>query len=313
MKLFLKHFILFTFFSVGIFLILLISQNFILNRKADFKLSSDTETIILGHSHPERAYNDTLIPFTKNLAGAAEPYLYTLAKTRKIIEQNPQIKTVLIECSNNQFSKEMNNWTWGNKMASKLHIYGPFLNFNEYKILVSKSPKLFLESISVLFRENLAKILLSDYNYINKIGGYSWNDLKLKKAPKTNNTEQFKFEISKANISFLKQLISYLEAKSIKVILIRTPTLSSYYNLYSEIQYQAIMNSQFRKTEFLDFSNYTMEYSNYVDRQHMNAKGAKEFSKWFSKLLKNGLLQSENKQSFINNELRARTNKNDFK
>lgn len=307
---FLKRFILFFFFTLVVFLILFISQSFILNNKADFKLNSNNEILILGHSHAERAYNDSLIPFTNNLAGAAESYLYMLAKTRKIIEQNPQIKIVFIESSNNQFSREMDNWTWGNKMSNRLHLYGPFLNLSETKILVTKNPKLFLESTSVLFRKSFAKILSSDYNYIDKIGGYSWNDLKLEKEPKTSNETQSEFEISETNIAFLKQIISYLKSRNIKVILMRTPTLSPYYNSYSEIQYQAIMNSHFKETEFLDFSNYIMDYSNYGDIQHMNDKGAKEFSKWFSRLLKNGLLQSENKQLLINNEIKARTHNN---
>lgn len=313
MILFLKRFILFFFFVLSCFLILFICQNFILNNKADFKLNSNKEILILGHSLPERAYNDSLIPFTKNLAAAAESYLYTLAKTRKIIEQNPQIKIVLIECSNNQFSREMDNWTWGNKMSNRLHLYGPFLNLTETKLLVTKNPKLFLESTSVLFRKSFAKMLSSDYNYIDKIGGYSWNDLKLEKKAKTTNNKLTEFEISETNIGFLKQIISYLKSKSVKVILIRTPTLSSYYNSYSEVQYLAIMNSQFKETEFLDFSNYTMKYSNYGDGIHMNGKGAKEFSTWFSRLLKNGLLKSKNKQFFINNEIKTRTYNNAYR
>ncbi len=307
MRLFIKRLSLFILFGLLSFFIFFISINSFLNTKADFKLDSNVKSLILGHSHPERAYNDTLIPFTKNLSGAAESYLYTLAKTRKIIEQNPQIKFVLIECSNNQFSREMDNWTWGNKMSNRLHIYSPFLKTNEIKLLFTKNPKLFIEATSVLFRKSFEKILSSNYNYTNKIGGYSWNDLKLEKAPETGNQIQSEFETSLTNINFLKKIISFLNSKKIEVFLIRTPTLKAYNNNYSENQYQKIIKSEFSHTEFLDLSKYNMNYSNYGDSQHMNGQGAKEFSLWFSKLLNKNLLQKKDKQLFINNEIKART------
>ena len=84
MRLFIKRLSLFILFGLLSFFIFFISINSFLNTKADFKLDSNVKSLILGHSHPERAYNDTLIPFTKNLSGAAESYLYTLAKTSQL-------------------------------------------------------------------------------------------------------------------------------------------------------------------------------------------------------------------------------------
>ena len=52
-----------------------ISLQVIINSKATFKL--DNESIILGHSQPECAFNDSLIPGFNNVSESGEPYFYT--------------------------------------------------------------------------------------------------------------------------------------------------------------------------------------------------------------------------------------------
>ena len=144
----------------------------------------------------------------------------------------------------------------------------------------------------------------SDYNYTDEVGGYNWNDLTLKSAPSYNEVVPDEYEISEANITYLKHIISYLKSKKIRPILIRTPTLKNYYNYYSEIQYQRILQTQFNEIEYLDFSQYQMEYFNYGDFVHMNHVGAKKYSKWFAMLLRNGLLEKDNKQAYIDSEIK---------
>ena len=303
MRIFIKRILLF--FIVGVLFLLAtyFFLTFYLNQQANFQLNPNKKILILGHSHPERAYNDSLIPNTINLASAAESYLYTLAKTRKIIQKNSQIHTVFIECTNNQFSVEMDDWTWGNKMSNRLHLYAPFLNFKETKQLFLKNPMLFIESSSVFFRKSFEKILSADYDYIGKIGGYYWNDLKLEKEPNSNAKMIFNFEVSYNNISYLKKIITFLNSKDVEVILVRTPTLEAYNYRYSNEQYSNIIKEEFNNIQVLDFSAYDMKYSYYGDSQHMNNIGSRKFSKWFASLLSKGLLQETNKQAFIDREI----------
>ena len=311
MRLFLKRAILFILLSSSLFAIIFIAKTHRVNEKSNFKLNSNKKILILGHSHTANAFIDTLIPFTKNFSLPAESYLFTLSKARKVIEQNQQIKYVFLECSNNQFSELMDFWTWGNAIISqRLPQYLPFLNNCEKMLILKKNPKLFIESTSILFRDIFTNTLSYDNNYIDKFSGRFL--AKNQKKPAKINKTQLQFEVSETNIQYLIKLISYIKLKKIKVFLIRTPTLMSYFNNYSEDQYQKILKLKFKNTVFLDFSKFDMEYTKYIDKQHMNYDGAREFSIWFSALLNKGLLEQKDKQLFINNELKKRINYNGY-
>jgi hypothetical protein len=57
--------------------------------------------------------------------------------------------------------------------------------------------------------------------------------------------------------------------------------------------------------EYLDFLKFPLKNAQFADPEHLNHKGAKVFSQWFNQLLKKGLLEKNNKQDFINEEIKA--------
>ena len=89
------------------------NSEIIIKNSANFKLKPQTKYLVLGHSHPECAFNDSLINNLKNLAQTGESYYYTYFKTIKVLEQNPSIEIVFVEFTNNQIYELMNNWIWG--------------------------------------------------------------------------------------------------------------------------------------------------------------------------------------------------------
>lgn len=88
----------------------LIFSNLIIDKNFNYKLDSNIKCLILGHSHTEGAFNDSLISNAKNLSRGGEHYFYTYVKARKTIEANPQISTIFLELTNNQISKDMVYW-----------------------------------------------------------------------------------------------------------------------------------------------------------------------------------------------------------
>jgi hypothetical protein len=75
--------------------------------KAQFTLETPVENVIFGHSHPECAYNDSLIGNFKNLAQSRQSYFYSFSKIKNVHKQNPQIKNIFIEFTNNQITQEI--------------------------------------------------------------------------------------------------------------------------------------------------------------------------------------------------------------
>ncbi|NBV14651.1 MAG: hypothetical protein EBS07_11370, partial [Sphingobacteriia bacterium] len=112
MKLFITTTFVFLILLFGLLLILEISTQEIINAKIEVKIKSNPQILLVGHSHPECAFNDSLINNFKNLAESGESYFYTYFKLQEVLAQNPSINTVFIEYTNNQIIAEMNNWIW---------------------------------------------------------------------------------------------------------------------------------------------------------------------------------------------------------
>src|SRR4051812_42187597 len=102
MKGFLLKFVLFISLSLLLLSSGVIVINRIIARNATREIQRSSKYIILGHSHPECAFNDSLISGFSNFASSGESYFYTYFKLKNITERNRNIEAVFIEFSNNQ-------------------------------------------------------------------------------------------------------------------------------------------------------------------------------------------------------------------
>ena len=142
MKLFLKKSLLFLLGLSFAYLTFFVSSHRYFRKHGDFRLSKDTTRIILGHSHPECAFNDALIPATRNLAQSGESSFFTYQKLRIVLEQNPQIDTVFLEYSNDMIPQNRDSWIWGNEKLNKnLPLYAPFMKWEDYRLILKKNPQ----------------------------------------------------------------------------------------------------------------------------------------------------------------------------
>ena len=77
--------------------------NFTLNSytrsKSQFDLKKQPKSIVVGHSHPECAFNDSLIQEFKNFSSSGESYFYTYPKLKNIILAFKKILVSLFRCS----------------------------------------------------------------------------------------------------------------------------------------------------------------------------------------------------------------------
>lgn len=306
-------------FSLSIFLVLLFSLivviEYIINRNSNFKLKTKPKFVVLGHSHPEHALNDTLINSFINLSESGESYYYTFFKAKKIIEQNPTIEVIFIEFTNNQISENMNNWIWSaNHMNYRYPRFSSFMNISDKYILARNNAFKFTQSIIYSFKTNLTRILKSDFSYLNDIGGYvNSKENSIKKIIKTDTDRTSIYRstnISKYNLEYLTKLIKYSKKKGKRIILIRSPQHKKYHGYSNELTYQKTRKEKYSNIEYLDFSNFPLKNSEFRDLEHLNFKGAIRFSTWFNQILEKGLLESSNKQEIISNEIKNQVKKN---
>ncbi len=298
--------------SIGIFI-----GYMSINNSHFLKLSDKKNIIVLGHSHPECAFNDSLIPNLSNFGKSGEAYFYTYLKVKNIIPNNKQIKIVLIEFENSQIDKVMDSWTWGNEhIYNSFARYYPFMEYSDFKFLWQKNsnailecpPKSFIKELGYNFLS--ASILRKSIKSNTRFGGYLYlvrdktdSLINSMTVNNLNPTAKTKIEFSETNIIYLSKIIEFCTLNSVKVYLIRSPLHQKYTGYSNETKFKEILSSNFSKIEFLDFKDFPLENYEFGDLGHLNHKGARVFSIFFNNLLDLNLLNENNKQDFINNEI----------
>ena len=306
MRNFIKNTLTFIFTLLTLIVLLEIVSSKIVLYSSNFKIKDDPLYIVLGHSHSECAFNDSIITNFRNLSKAGEAYFYTYLKAKMIFEQNPKISTAFIEFSNNNIDKVMDKVIWGEKyMPHKFTQFSPFMNIEEKILLLRKNYKSFSNAFSISLKNRIGQIFNREFDYTYQIGGYlhlvsNYNPDGIDKKRREPNQNS---KISESNINYLLKIIELCNKHLIRVVLVRSPLHEKYSGYQNESTYQLILENQLKGIEFLDFSKFPLRNSEYGDLEHLNYKGAKIFSTWFEQMLNQGLLDEKNKQIIINNEI----------
>jgi hypothetical protein len=281
------------------------------NDKVNCVVDEKTTTLVLGHSQTECGINDSLITGVKNFSSSAEPYFYTYQKLKKIVSVNQNIKTVLISFSNNQIDTLMNEWTYGDKYLQNFYPkYNFVMNSEDAGLLFKNNFTGFISSEHKSFMENLDIVLKSKYAILSdrKWGSYLY--LKRNKIDSLNKTDTIKKMMahhsenySKINIQYLHKIVDLCKKNDIKLVLVRMPLYPTYFKTKNEILFQRIRKEYFSDVPFLDFHSVSFNDDEFGDYDHLNYKGAKRFSIFLDALIKEGLLDKNKPQQFIDEAL----------
>lgn len=269
-----------------------LSINFLINEKGNFKVKGKNSTYIMGHSHAEFAYNDSLIENTKNFANSAEPYFYTYSKLKKLSESNSDLEYVILEFSNNSVSKAMDDWIWNERYLNhRFTFYAPFLNTSQIAVLILGNPINSLENFFKSLVNNFWKIVRNDVNYITYFGKYSALTREMPDEPEIEFELEQNSEISEKNLEYLDKIVSFCRNNKIHLIFIRTPQHESCSELANEKTFQSIYQNKYSSIPFLDLQEFPLEINDFADVEHLNQNGARKISTWLNQKIKNGAIQ----------------------
>ena len=306
---FLRRLLVFILLTCSAIFTLIYLTDSITKKYASFKIDKNVKYIVVGHSHPECAFNDSLIANFKNLGNSGESYFYTYFKLKQLIKQNSNIETVFIEFTNNQIDKSMNEWVWDNKYLSyRFPLYSPYMNCMDKYTIMKNNFSGFQNAMSLSLKNKIGRLFSNDFNFSNEIGGYLYlerdkTDSLIQNMPIDSVKNNSVTDISETNLQYLSKIVELCKENKKKIILIRSPQHKMYKGYHNETIYKSILNSRFSNVEYLDFSKFPLLNSEFGDLEHLNHKGATRFSIWFNQLLKNGILVKSEKQKFIDHEM----------
>jgi len=256
----------------------------IIESTATFKI--DGESVIVGHSHPECAFNDSLISGFQNISESGESYFYTYIKCKRILADNSQIKNVFIEFGVNNILKEMDAWAWNDKtMNYRFPKFSPFMTSDEHLELLLNNFTGYLNALPINIKYQSDRLFRADFNYTNILGGHlplPADDETLKDTNLLDNHVPKEYVASSTNILMLKKIILLCKDKNINYYLIRSPVMVKDKNSESEKLFEKIRADYFSEIEFLDFSGFSSDSSDFKDAGHLNTLGANKFSIWFN-------------------------------
>lgn len=270
---------------------------------AQAKLKSENSIIVVGHSHPETAINDSLIAGLVNFSSSGEAYNYNLYKTRFLLQENPHIKTVFIEVTNNNIEPGQDLWVAGEeKMRHYLPRRIQFMNWGELIFLYKANPDAVIKTFFPVIQQRFTG-LFKGFDYRDDLGGYRHLTSELPATIQvTPSPTDSISQISKLNLEFLKGLVNLCKKRKVEVFFIRSP-LHENYPRNNEKTLKSILSSRFGDIEFLDFSHFPLHNQDFADLEHLNQKGAAVFSIWLNQQIEEGLLREKNKEEFVKQKI----------
>lgn len=265
------------------------------------KADKGVTSIVIGHSHPQCAFNTAMIDGMQNFASSGEAYLYTWEKLKLILARNPQIRTVFVEFTNNQINPSKDEWMWREDVLSKHYtLVAPFMEREEQLLLATHNFPGYVTAFCFASRRSLYNMLMRDYNYSDRLGGYHLlKDNKLD-AMQQQQEEWNREGVSEKNLSYLERIVALCRESGVMVYLVRSPLHPDYPGWANETVFQAQRVQRFPEVPFLDFGRFPLPADHFADLAHLNNKGAAQFSRWFDQLLHQGLLQEKDIQQTIN-------------
>ena len=275
-----------------------------------FYLGSKVETLIVGDSHAAAAFNPAFIDNSINTAKAMENFFCTYYKLKIILENNPQIKQVILGFSFHNISKYHENYLFNDRNTGE--VLGRYfllfdqegidtirmfstefvLNFFKFKWGVPFEIYKNVELFKNIFVENS----LAQYPFWGKY--YSSSNTNLFNELIMQKVDRYFFAGSKSYMGrsdimkeYLYKIINLCREKNIEVYLCNTPLHFKFRKLIPDevkIDFESLKDElelKCNNVSYLDYSFLELLENEYGDGDHVNKLGAELISSHISKYM----------------------------
>ncbi len=310
MKEFFKTFILFISIAVIVFLALELRVRMVFPDHHDIvekwnsyeEIASDCQTIIIGSSHGEKAIIPEMLK-TKafNLSYPSQDLYYGKKILEKSLAISPNVKNVIVVISwfslgfdAYKYAQHLSYDYWNSLdikpkdginfslllRASKLYLYREKALSKIFKASQIRK-KIILESYNDLGKISKPHLLFDGYRFVSNIVDEKQTEEISKKTYKRHMFENYQHQIEHKVIKDIKEIIALLNQKQINYKFIVTPTTSQYKKMFTLEQLDYFKN-RLSGITFEDYSSLFNESDYFMDVDHLNYKGAKEFTEIIS-------------------------------
>lgn len=236
---------------------------------------------VFGNSHPECAINDSISAHhLRNLANSGEPLFYSVAKMRRIADQNPNA-TFIVEVGNHALNAI--HWVLSDEHLFKNYAqYFYDLRSEEHEFVIANNPSKALKTIISLSPNSSSPVIPGSYNPLKQ----TLDDFCRKKVTNSSSELSKQVQQSSSNLDALQyqnvqSLINFIEDyPRIHIIIVRCPVHPSV-QASNEKEYIDLITELTSKytVQFADFKDSLPSNEFYADPEHLNIQGSQKFTK----------------------------------
>lgn len=280
MNLFLKKTIIFLIILVLLNLVIFLPTNYYYNTKYTKNVSGLGKSVfLLSDSHGHSLGNYTEAYNVKNLSTPSDSYLDMYRKLKFIYNTN-SVEKIYISVGDHLFTKYRENF---NNHERSIFL----LNYNDYdnklkflyeqvlkRFFVYPSSKQHSFVVNILFKKlKIGKIWIKN----------NWSDLTSseKDLQASKRVSQFNFGTkSNLQIQYLKKIINFCKKNNIELMCIKFPLTKEFRTNSRFLKYNYTEITELKSLNIIDYNKiYFDKVEFFKDQDHLNKKGAEEFSK----------------------------------
>ncbi len=200
-------------------------------------LDKDIHTLICGDSHTKTALNDSIIPNSLNIAHSSEHYLYTYNVLRVLLENNPQISTVILGLSYHNMSAFYDDNIFDEDRTQYMYPrYFTILDKESMKMILTNNFQGVLGDFKNIYHglyRHIDAKELEDYSFI----GWFYRSERMNKNDSTvgraiqdhyYQADGSLQSFSALQLVYLKEIIELCHSKNLDLILINCPLSEEY-------------------------------------------------------------------------------------
>lgn len=273
---FIKNISLFGILLMSIYIVV-IGIKFAVSWSMPFAYDKSKDTLFIGASHLWWGVDASQTKRAVNCSARSERYLFTYVKLKKILEANPQIAMVFIECAPTDLWENADDKYFAeNEMSYFVPLYFPWFGREEWDIYRNN-----LRSVFVLISQKVVDPKqLTVAGIKGLLGGQADRSLGLGDFHRGQvHQELLTGESGNAiNHAYLRKIIGLCKKHNVRLIGLYLPVYKPE-ELYNQEYYYDVLKSEFSDLEVLDYSHWEVPDSARLDASHLNAIGARMFTK----------------------------------
>lgn len=259
-----------------------------------FSVAPDVKILFVGDSQIEVGVDTAFIPGSYNFAKSGDNYINFYFRTKKIIEDNQQIKTLFITASPHSISRYGDDRIFSDfAMQNVFPRNAPFYGAEEWCLFFKRDVVSVLKNLITPFSLAKRAFLDSDKKYMDGVGCPMISEGRnLKKSLKKGIPKEYEFLGDEISMKYLRTTVDFAKKQGVRVIFLNTPTYDSA-NYFDMEYFRKRVAEQFPDVELWDYATFEVSDDCRQDIGHLNKWGAVVFSKELAARMKREGIISE--------------------